>query len=227
MTPLGVGDLEGALAPGLLAQRHCARCDQAMAAQPGRQQPGQRSQGRPVGPVQPGTGDLATRRPVGAENCAIPHLSSDFLLPDWVTRTRSGPTQERQAIPRSGCRLLHPAGVSVPAPGLPAAAAGKAQPRLHHHHHPRGGRLTTGAALPAARGIIAARSPRQPDFPSAAHVTPRAIPRRHHRSGFAAARLAEPNFVSGIRKTPRPGVMYPGFCGPLPVRKCSARVGTC
>ena len=37
-----------------------------------------------------------------------------------------------------GARFLHPAGVPRAAPGLPATATGKAQPRLHHH--PRGGR---------------------------------------------------------------------------------------
>src|ERR1022692_3706651 len=35
--------------------------DQAVAAQPGWQQPGQRSQDRPVGPVEPGPGDLAAQ----------------------------------------------------------------------------------------------------------------------------------------------------------------------
>ncbi len=58
----------------------------------------------------------------------------------------------------------HQARVSRPAPGLPAAAAGKAQPRLHHHHHPRGGRLTTRTmpcpAVPADRGVVATRSAR-------------------------------------------------------------------
>jgi hypothetical protein len=38
-----------------------ARRDQAMAAQPGWQQPGQRGQDSPVGPVRPGSGDLAAQ----------------------------------------------------------------------------------------------------------------------------------------------------------------------
>src|SRR5206468_1234634 len=50
--------------------------------------------------------------------------------------------QERDALPGPGRRLLHPAGITRPAPGIPAAPAGKAQPRLHHHHPSPGGRLT-------------------------------------------------------------------------------------
>ena len=58
-----------------------------------------------------------------------------------------------------GCRLLHPAGVTRAAPGLPAAPARKAQPRLHHHHHPRGGRLT-GRPSPALTVFPLTRSRR-------------------------------------------------------------------
>jgi hypothetical protein len=41
--------------------QHRARRDQAMAAQPGWQQAGQPGQDRPVGPVKPGTGNLAAQ----------------------------------------------------------------------------------------------------------------------------------------------------------------------
>ncbi len=74
---------------------------------------------------------------------------------------------ERPAIPGPGRRLLHAAGITRTAPGLPAAATAAAQPWMHHHHHPRGGRLTVGQSRPP--GAI-------PD------------PRRPHRPGFAAAR---------------------------------------
>jgi len=49
--------LDEAAVPG--EQR--ARRDQPVAAQPGRQQAGQRGQDRPVGPVEPGLGDLAAQ----------------------------------------------------------------------------------------------------------------------------------------------------------------------
>ena len=72
-------------------------------------------------------------------------------------------------VPGPRRRLLHQAGVTRAAPRLPAAAAGKAQPRLHHHHHPRGGRLTSRAGRCRwRRGAAATGDPLAPGPPRAA-----------------------------------------------------------
>jgi hypothetical protein len=51
-----------------------------------------------------------------------------------------------KALPGARPGLLHPPRVRPGPAGLPAAAAAKAQPRLHRHHHPRGGRLMPRAS---------------------------------------------------------------------------------
>ena len=38
-------------------------------------------------------------------------------------------------LPGARRRLLQPAGITRPAPGIPGAPAAKASPRLHHHYH--------------------------------------------------------------------------------------------
>jgi transposase len=70
--------------------------------------------------------------------------------------------QERPALPGPRRGLLRQARVPRSAPGLPAAATGKAQPRLHHHHHPCGG------CLSAPRHSVPGRRPAD----IAAFITP-------------------------------------------------------
>ena len=73
------------------------------------------------------------------------------------------------ALPGPGRGLLHPAGITRPAPGLAGAPAAKAPPRLHHHHHhqPPGGRLSTRrlTASPDPRSPGAAADPGTPALP--------------------------------------------------------------
>jgi hypothetical protein len=90
-----------------------------------------------------------------------------------------------------GADFYTPAGITRSAPGLPAAPAGKAQPRLHHHHPPPGGRLTGRPSpalthIPADPGAAAVRT-RHPGLP-AGQSMPSPDPRPPLRPWSAAAR---------------------------------------
>ena len=128
--------------------------------------------------------------------------------------------QERDALPGPGRRLLHPPGITRPAPGLPAAPAGKAQPRLHHHHQPPGGRLTSRPSpaltvfpIPADPG--AAAIPGIPAFP-AGQSMPSPDPRPPLRPWSAAARPPGTQFscqVTLSRSVVTPGTADESFAG--------------
>src|SRR6266542_1081490 len=74
---------------------------------------------------------------------------------------------------------------AAPSPSLPR------RPPEHRHH---------AVADPSADcGTVVTPLCLHPAVLSAAHITPRLIPRRHHWPGFAAARLARLSFVSDGR----------------------------
>src|SRR6266536_3240446 len=83
---------------------------------------------------------------------------------------------------------------AAPSPSLPR------RPPEHRHH---------AVADPSADcGTVVTPLCLHPAVLSAAHITPRLIPRRHHWPGFAAARLARLSFVSDTyRQATAPLVM--------------------
>jgi hypothetical protein len=104
--------------------------------------PGSSSARLPVrpapGPVQPAGPPVwrgqEPRREEEGDHRDRPHPAEDRL---------PGP-QERHALSGTRRRLLHPAGITRPAPGIPAAPAPEAPPWLHHHHQPPEAALPPG-----------------------------------------------------------------------------------
>ena len=146
--------------------------------------------GPTAGPVQPAGPPLRRGQEPGREE------EGDHRDRAHPSQDRLPGPQERHALPRAGRRLLRPAGITRPAPGIPGTAAAKASPRLHRHYHhqPPGGRLnarrlTTSPDPPQPRSRRRFRTPALPAGQSAPSRT-LAPP----RSGFAAARPTRTQF---------------------------------